>query len=126
MTDPVALFDTDRLASVAADRGIAVDALEDLVQRHHAHADSMPGVDELVFEWRRFLDYEPLVARTADAYHLAVDESIWREFGEQMGLDEAAVDALMLLHDREARAVAARRDRPTAAYDRRAAMVLTR
>jgi hypothetical protein len=125
VTDPLGPFDSNRLAAVAADRGVAADALEALVRRHHAHADSMPGVDELVFEWRRFLGYDPLVARTDDAYHLAVDESIWREFGEQMGLDEEAVEALMTLHDREARA-AVGADGSTAPYDRRAAMVLAR
>lgn len=122
MTDALAPFDQDRLREVAADRGVAVEMLETLVKRHHAHADSMPGVDELVFEWRRFLSYEPLVARTDDAYHLAVEESIWHEFGAQMGLDGETVDALMALHDREARATA---DDSTA-YDRRAAMVLAR
>lgn len=122
MTDPLAPFDPDRLGDVAVDRGLAVETLETLVRRHHAHADSMPGVDELVFEWRRFLGYEPLVVRTDDAYHLAVDESIWNEFGAQMGVDDEAVDALMALHDREARATA---DDSTA-YDRRAAMVLAR
>lgn len=122
MTDALAPFDSDRLREVAAERGVTVETLETLVRRHHEHADSMPGVDELVFEWRRFLGYEPLVARTDDAYHLAVDESVWHEFGSQIGLDDEAVDALIALHDREARATA---DDSTA-YDRRAAMVLAR
>lgn len=124
MTDPLEPFDPERLREVAAERGVTVDALERLVARHHAHADSMPGVDELVFEWRRFLGYDPLVARTDDAYHLAVDESVWREFGAQMGVDDEAVETLMTLHDRQARAAAD--DGSTAPYDRRAAMVLAR
>jgi len=125
VVDPLTPFDADRLAAVAADRGVPVDTLEELVTRHHAHADSMPGVDELVFEWRRFLDYDPLVLRTDDAYHLAVDESIWREFGAQMELDGEEVNTLLALHDREARATAGT-DGSTAPYDRRAAMVLAR
>lgn len=126
MPDPLDPFDSARLDEVAADHGLSADTLETLVVRHHAHADAMPGVDELVFEWRRFLGYDPLVARTEDAYHLAVDESIWWEFGEQLGLEDEAVEALVTLHDREARATARRRGESTEPYDRRAAMVLAR
>ncbi|MFB6118531.1 hypothetical protein [Halosegnis sp.] len=120
--DPLAPFESAVVEAVANDEGLDPAALRDLARRVHTHADSMPGVDELVMEWRRFLRYEPLVARTDDAYLLAVEPTIWTEFGTQLGLTDRELAAVRRLHDWQARRSVAE----TAPFDARAALVLAR
>lgn len=124
MTDPLVPFDPALVERVAEEHGVDPAALAALVERHHAYAARVPGIDELVFEWRRAFPYDPVVARTADAYHLAVDASVWTEFATQLGLDDEELAALRALHDRQARA-RADDDEPTA-FGGRAPMVLAR
>lgn len=126
MADPLGPFEVAVLETVADEHGFDTAALRELCRRHHAHAASMPGIDELVYEWRRFLPYEPLVARTADAFHLAVEPSVWSEFGDQLGFETGELAALRALHDRQARRDADRRGDDVTPFDERAAMVLAR
>lgn len=109
MTDPLAPFDPALLGRVAADHGLEPAALAALVERHHDYAARVPGIDELVFEWRRAFPYEPLVARTADAYHLAVEPSVWVEFAAQLELEDGELAALRALHGEQGRSRAAER-----------------
>lgn len=125
MPDPLAPFDEGLVATVAEDHGLAPATLRTLVERHHDHAARIPGIDELVVEWRQMLPYDPLVARTPAAYHLAVAPAIWEEFGTQIGLAEAELTALRALHAAQARrSAAARGDELEVAA--RAPMVLAR
>ncbi|MDZ7746008.1 MAG: hypothetical protein U5K28_05670 [Halobacteriales archaeon] len=104
--DPLAPFDDDLIERVADETGIDAATLRERLVDHHDHAATVPGIDELVMEWRRFLPYEPLIERTADAYLLAVESSIWTEFGTQLSLSETELLAIQSVHDAQARRVA--------------------
>lgn len=101
--DPLAAFDEDVVGSVARETGTAVEHLRGVLRRHQEHAASLPGVDDLVYEWRRFLPYDPLVRRDAETYVLALERSVWTEFGDQLSFDESTLEAVVLVHARQAR-----------------------
>lgn len=124
--DRLAPFDADVVAAVAAETDGSEASLWDALGRHQAYADSLPSVDDLVYEWRTQLPYDPLVARTDEAYYVALLPGVWNEFGEQMGLSGATITRLREVHDRQARRVAAERGEPTEPYEGAAPMVLSR
>lgn len=105
MTDrpPLTAFDDDVVETVAAETGMAPGRLREALRRHQEHARSLPGVDDLVYEWRRFLPYDPLVRREPETYVLALERSVWVEFGEQLSFDDATLDAVVAVHARQAR-----------------------
>jgi hypothetical protein len=103
--DSLAPFDDEVIEQTAADVGLDAATLRDRLVDHYGHAATTPGIDELVMEWRRFLPYEPLVERTGDAYVLAVESSIWTEFGQQLSLSDTELRAIKTVHDAQARRV---------------------
>lgn len=125
-SDRLAPFDDDVVAAVAAETGGSEASLWEALGRHQAYADSLPSVDDLVYEWRTQLPYDPLVTRTDEAYYVALLPGVWNEFGEQMGLSGATITRLREVHDRQARRVADERGEPTDPYEGAAPMVLSR
>jgi hypothetical protein len=117
--DPLAAFDSGGIEAVARERGLAAEALRDLIRDHQLAVRRLPGVDDLVYEWRRTLPEDPLVDRRADAYYLALPKHVWPEFGTGLSADE--LRALMDAHDRQFRAELGDR-----AVGERDPMVLTR
>jgi len=122
----LAPFDGDVVAAVASETGGSEAALWDALQRHQAYAGSLPSVEDLVYEWRTRLPYDPLVDRTDAAYYVALLPQVWTEFGEQMGLSGATITRLREVHDRQARRLTAEHGTPTEPYDGAAPMVLSR
>lgn len=117
-------FDADLLAAVATETGLEEDAIRDLVVRHQETVRAAPGVDDLVYEWRRFYPYDPLVRRTADAYYLAPDPNVWAEFASALDLSAREREALVAVHDRQAHACLENSEEDP--YDGTCPMVLTR
>lgn len=108
--DPLAAFDEELLAAVAAERDVTLAELREFVRRHQQRARELPGVEELVYDWRSRWPYDPVVVRTDAAYYLADRASVWPEFGDQMALDEAERAHVEAVHDRQVRQVAAEHD----------------
>ena len=124
--DRLAPFDEDVVAAVASETGGSEADLWDALDRHQAYADSLPSVEDLVYEWRTQLPYDPLVARTDAAYYVALLPGVWTEFGDQMGLSGATITRLREVHDRQARRAAEARGDSTDPYEGAAPMVLAR
>lgn len=123
-------FDEGVVETVASEAEVDSDHLRTLLQRHQEHARSMPGVDDLVYEWRRFLRYEPLVERRDEAYYLVLEPSVWAEFAAQLSISNDELSLLRRVHDRQARLAIdggnghdSENETP---FDGGAAMVLTR
>lgn len=125
-TDPLAAFDDDIVEGVAAETDLPVSTLRDRLRRQQEHARSLPGVDDLVYEWRRFLPYDPVVRRESDAYYLVFTDSVWIEFGEQLSFDDATLAAVRTVHDRQLRRSLAAAEEDQSVADGGAPMVLTR
>lgn len=120
--DPMATFDEDTLRSVASETGLSENRLRDLARRHQERVRDLPGVDDIVYEWRNQFHQDPLVHRSEAAYVLALRDHVWIEFGDNLGVSEEELRALQSLHDAQARALVSGNDR----LDADDALVLTR
>jgi hypothetical protein len=96
--DELGAFDEE----LFADAGIERSRLEGLARDHQTLVRELPGVDDIVYEWRRYFD-GALLSRTPEVYVLALPGRIWTEFTDRLELDEDAAGALRRLHDRQAR-----------------------
>ena len=130
--EPLAAFDDDGIRAVAADRGDDEAAVRDLVRRHQESVRDLPGVEDIVYEWRRMLPRPPLIERREDAYYLLLRRDVWEEYRDALSLTEGEFAALRAVHARQFAAAvgAAGSDgddgREAAADDDREPMVLTR
>jgi len=77
-------------------------AVQELADRH-------AGVDGLVYEWRTTPGGDPLYGRTPDRWELVVDAAVWRDFADQLDIDESRLRAAMAVHERQLRRFAADR-----------------
>lgn len=99
--DPLAAFDEDVIGAVAAETGVEDVRLRDLLRRHQELVRDLPGVDDLVYEWRKGFPVDPLVERRTDAYYLRLDRPVWPEFAEALGMDERELRAVRTAHARQ-------------------------
>lgn len=120
--DPLAAFDDELVEAVAVEVDCRPEELRGLVRRHQTLVRETPGVDDLLYEWRKYYPYDPLVVRTERAFHVVLRERVWEEFTDRLGLSTVEHHALLAVHDRQARSVAD----DESVYDGGAPMVLTR
>jgi transposase-like protein len=119
--DPLAAFDDATVEAVARDHGVAPDRVRALVRRHQELVRRLPGVDDIVYEWRRGFPNDPVVERRPGAYYLSVAEPVWPEFVAALSLDDREASLLQAVHRRQLRAAVG--GTPTGD---RGALVLTR
>lgn len=117
-------FDEAVIEAVAAETAEDPQAVRELVVRHQSLVRETPGVKDLVYEWRNYLGYDPLVARTDDAYHLVVLPAVWEEFGDALDLSPADLDLLKRVHNEQARRAARERGDDETVYDGATPVVL--
>ncbi|QLH78616.1 hypothetical protein HZS55_15550 [Halosimplex rubrum] len=124
--DELAAFDDAVVESVAADHGVAVERLTTIVRTHQSNVRELPGVEDIVYEWRNYFHQDPLVGRTEGAYYLALPAHVWEEFTDDLDLNESENGALLAVHDAQARAAPSEAGVETERLDGDAAIVLTR
>jgi hypothetical protein len=95
---PLDAFDEDVLRRAATETGFDLTALRSLIRRQQEMVRELPGVEDIVYEWRRTLPRSPLVERRPDAYYLVVEARIWAEYAEALSLSPAELDALRAVH----------------------------
>jgi len=101
--DELDAFDADLLAAVAEERDVDVERLRTLARTHQSNVRDLPGVDDIVYEWRNQFHLDPLLVRTTATYYLALPAHVWDEFAESLGATDVERDALVALHERQAR-----------------------
>ncbi|WP_436924610.1 hypothetical protein [Halosimplex amylolyticum] len=124
--DELAAFDDAVLAAAADEHGVSTARLTDLVRTHQSNVRDLPGVEDIVYEWRNYFHQDPLVGRSEAAYYLALPAHVWEEFVEDLGIEGPERAALLAVHDRQARAAEPEAGVEEARLDGDAALVLTR
>jgi len=125
-SDELDAFTEEVIAAVAADHGVDLDRLTELVRRHQSNVRDLPGVDDIVYEWRNQFHLDPMLARTDDAYYLALPAHVWDEFADDLDVVDDERAALVAVHDQQARADAETAGFDASRLDGDAAVVLTR
>lgn len=105
--DPLAAFDADRIADVAGETDLSADTLEALVRRHQDAVRDLPGVEDIVYEWRSQFHEDPLRDRTPERYVLVLRDHVWEEFADSLDLSADELTAIQAVHERQASAVIA-------------------
>lgn len=124
--DPLAPFDDDLVADAAGEAGLGPEAVASALRTHQESVREYPGVDDLVYEWRRGMAYDPLVTRGDAAYYLAVLGHVWTEFGERLDFGDDLLASVRRVHERQARRDAPAQDVDPSVYEEAAPVVLTR
>ena len=93
-------FDEEVLHAVADDSRIEVQALRETVADHQRTMRETPGVEDLVYEWRKQYD-DPVVARTASLFIVAVPPTVWEEYGDYLDIDTPMLRALTAVHQEQ-------------------------
>lgn len=126
MTDgrpPLDAFDDEPIERAAADADLPASALRSIVERHQESVRDLPGVEDVVYEWRSQFHEDPLVHRTPAVYVLTLRPHVWEEFGDALDLSDGELAALRDVHDRQARRLVGE---GATRFDSDAAVVLTR
>ncbi|MFC7096575.1 hypothetical protein [Halobaculum marinum] len=84
----------------ASDADVDGDALAETLAGMQADVRAYPGVADLVFEYRRAFEYDPLVRRRGRAYYLLVPPRVWAEFAATLDASAALLAAAKAVHDR--------------------------
>lgn len=103
--DPLDAFEDTVIETVARERGLELSVLRELVRRQQQTVRNLPGVDDIVYEWRKAFATDPLVERRGDSYFLAVPNHVWPEFATALSVSTDELNALRAVHDRQFRAV---------------------
>jgi hypothetical protein len=97
----LAPFDDDVVADVVEEHDCEEDALRRALRDHQELARSLPGVENLVYEWRK--QYDTLVVRTDGAYYIVVPASVWAEYRPHLDATDDVFDAVEAVHERQLR-----------------------
>lgn len=120
--DELRPFDADVVTETAAEYGVDEATLTDAVRAHQQSVAELPGVENLVYEWRKQYG-APVVERTERVYYLVVPDWVWGEFGDSLGIGDRILDALVDVHRRT---VTARTDAAPSPPDGQAYVALDR
>lgn len=102
--DLPAAFDRETVATVAAEYDRDADALAALVARAQSYLAGFPGIEDLIYEWKRTFAYDPVVARDETRYIVVLLPHVWTELADQLDISAGELDALRAVHDRQSRA----------------------
>lgn len=119
---PLAGFDRETFDTISEETALSPDRLRTLTRRHQQSIRDLPGIDNIVYEWRNHFHLDPLLARTDTVYTLALPDHVWDEFADRLDVSETELDGLRAVHDHQARRLVD----PTHRLDDEAAFVLTR
>jgi hypothetical protein len=96
--DPLEPFDETVIETVAADHDLNSATLRALLERHQRQMRELPGVENLVYEWRKTLPCDPLLERREDVYLLVVEPNVWPQFADALEFDAEALAAVRAVH----------------------------
>jgi hypothetical protein len=101
MTDELlAPFDVAVIRTTAQHNDVEESALREALADHQRTMQENPGVEDLVYEWRKQYD-DPVVARTESVFIVAVPPTVWEEYGDYLDLDESLLGAVAAVHQEQ-------------------------
>jgi hypothetical protein len=99
-TELLSPFDGEVIRSVAGTNGVDEEQLRSALADHQRTMRQNPGVEDLVYEWRKRFD-EAVLHRTPETFFMAVRETVWEEYGTHLGLDDYLLAAVVAVHQEQ-------------------------
>ncbi len=102
MTDETLLapFDLAVIRTTAQRNDVEEGVLRDALATHQRTMRENPGVEDLVYEWRKQYD-DPVLLRTPDLFIVAVPPTVWEEYGTHLELDDGVLPAVVAVHQEQ-------------------------
>ncbi|MDQ2072177.1 hypothetical protein ACODNH_18085 [Haloarcula sp. NS06] len=102
MTDATLLapFDDEVVRGVAGTNSVDEEQLRSALADHQRTMRETPGVEDLVYEWRKRFD-DAVLHRTPETFFMAVRENVWEEYGTHLGLDDYLLAAVVAVHQEQ-------------------------
>ncbi|MCJ0618846.1 hypothetical protein JZX76_04715 [Haloarcula hispanica] len=102
MTDAALLapFDDEVVRGVARANSVDEEQLRTALADHQQTMRDNPGVEDLVYEWRKRFD-DAVLRRTPETFFMAVRETVWEEYGAHLGLDDYLLAAVVAVHQEQ-------------------------
>jgi hypothetical protein len=97
--DETGLFDPDDVRAAAEAFDVEFERLTAVIVRHQHAVEDLPGVENIVYEWRKQYE-DPLLARTETAYYLRIPRAVWEEFDDAIEVGDETLAALIDVHRR--------------------------
>ncbi|WP_336339119.1 hypothetical protein [Haloarcula brevis] len=99
-TELLSPFDDAVIRGVAGTNGVDEELLRSALADHQRTMRENPGVEDLVYEWRKRFD-EAVLHRTPETFFVAVRETVWEEYGAHLGLDDYLLAAVVAVHQEQ-------------------------
>ena len=99
-SDLLAAFDDEVIRAVAAENDVERDLLVDALRDHQRTMRDNPGVENLVYEWRKQYD-DPVLARTDSVFVVSVPPTVWEQFGESLDIETQTLRAVTAAHQEQ-------------------------
>jgi len=99
-TDLLAPFDHAVIRTAADENDIEFDVLREALSDHQRTMRENPGVEDLVYEWRKQYD-DPILQRTESTFVVAVPPTVWEEYGDYLDLGDTLLAAVTAVHQEQ-------------------------
>jgi NACalpha-BTF3-like transcription factor len=96
----LAPFDDDVVRAVAGTNNVDEEQLRSALADHQRTMRENPGVEDLVYEWRKRFD-DAVLHRTPETFYMAVRETVWEEYGAHLGIDDYLLAAVVAVHQEQ-------------------------
>jgi hypothetical protein len=93
-------FDEDVIRAVASENDVDIDLLREALADHQRTMRDNPGVEDLVYEWRKQYD-DPVLARTDALFVVSVPPTVWEQYGEHLDMETATLRAVTAAHQEQ-------------------------
>ena len=102
MTDDTLLapFDDAVLRQVAAANDTELEPLESALASHQRTMRENPGVEDLVYEWRKQYD-DPVLVRTPELFILALPPTVWEQYADYLEFEDETLAAVTAVHQEQ-------------------------
>jgi hypothetical protein len=99
-TDLLAPFDLAVIRTTAQHNKIEEARLREALTTHQRTMRETPGVEDLVYEWRKQYD-DPVLVRTPTMFVLAVPPTVWEEYAEYLDFGDETLAAVTAVHQEQ-------------------------
>ena len=96
----LAPFADEVVRGVARTNSVDEEQLRSALADHQRTMRENPGVEDLVYEWRKRFD-DAVLHRTPETFFMAVRETVWEEYGTHLGLDDYLLAAVVAVHQEQ-------------------------
>ena len=99
-TDLLAPFDLAVIRTTAQHNAVDEATLRDALTAHQQTMRENPGVEDLVYEWRKQYD-DPVVARTPSVFVLALPPTVWEQYADHLDFEDVTLAAVTAVHQEQ-------------------------